>query len=149
MAIMPPALIVTGHLKTLVARVRHAGGAVSEILLIWLALHELFASLERLFTAWRNGELPPMPTPVPEIHTAPQPRPTRRRQYTRAPRAPGSHRRTATPASATPAARPVRPSFHPASPAQPKARNLASDRKSQKFNTFRLLPNHALFVPVT
>ena len=76
MAKMPLALIVTGHLKTLVARVRHAGGTVSEAILIWLALHELFASLERLFTAWRSGELPPAPArePIAEPAIAAPPR---------------------------------------------------------------------------
>ena len=63
---MPPALIASGHLKTLVARVRHAGGAVSETILLWLALRQLFDSLAALFNAWKAGELPPLPAPAPQ-----------------------------------------------------------------------------------
>ncbi len=71
---MPPAHIVSGHFQSLVARVRHAGGAVSETLLLWLALRQLIDSITALFTAWKSGELPPMPAPAALPPAEPRPR---------------------------------------------------------------------------
>ena len=150
MAIMPPALIASGHLQTLVARVRHAGGAVSEAILLWLALRQLFASLERLFTAWRNGDLPPLPvSPMPAPHPIAKPaRPRRHRPY----RAHTSRHRPSH-AHKTQAATRTRARFNPTpihlpTPFAPPT-HIAKRRRRTPFAAVQTkAPTHALFITI-
>ena len=147
MAIMPPALISLGHLKTLVARVRHAGGAVSEFLLIWLAGQELFASIQALFTAWKSGELPPMPAPPAPVQAARAPRPqTAPRPHSV--RRPARTQRTAAalPRLLQPA---TLPAAHPPAPTRPAPRvppRAFPKALSQIFDIPAASTKHALFV---
>ena len=90
------ARIVTGHIKSLVACVRHAGGSLSEAILLWLALRQLFASIENLFIAWRNGELPSPPPVIPApLPAAKAPTPPHAPARPCAPAAPKSRARPA------------------------------------------------------
>ncbi len=80
----------------------------SALLLLWLQLRRLLGTLDQMFTAWRNGELPP-PPPVP----APVPTPARPRaarpHTARTPRAP----RRVTPRTPAPRLRTPRTPWPP------------------------------------
>ncbi len=81
-------------------------------ILFWLTLRRLTAALDELFTAWRNGELPPLPQPAPAAaESAPAPRaPVVSHVPSVRPRATANPRRT-TPRTPRPA--PIRQTRRP------------------------------------
>ncbi len=126
---------MTGHIKTLVACVRHAGGSLSEAILLWFALRQLFASIENLFTAWRNGELPPPPPVIP----APLP-------AAKAPTPPHAPARPCAPAAPKSRARPAPRVIHTRAPTAPRTEPAQAAPGQPAFNP-RQTPLPALRAP--
>ncbi len=61
--------------------------------LLWLQIRRMLGVLDEMFTAWRNGELPPLPPPPqPAIPATPKAKPRPAAPRARSPRAPSIRR---------------------------------------------------------
>ncbi len=150
------ALIASGLIRTLAARVRHTGSSVSEAILFWLQIRQLTEALDGLFSAWRSGDLPPLPQPaILEATPAParapcaaavRPRPSGAQRHN-TPRA--SITRPAPAAALPPVTAPA-----PASPpyvVRPRAAPQALAKRGivSKMRHFSRMPMHAHIVPIS
>ena len=122
------------------------------VILLWLHLRRLTEALDTLFTAWREGALPPPPAQPtlevaaipPRAPAAPKPRPARTPSYPRAPRA-AAPAATPVPTAAAPARRRTPTWAHlapqPARPALPPP-------QSKNCDILAIPLTHALYVPI-
>ena len=113
--------------------------ALPAALLFWAQLRQLAASLDTLFTAWRDGTLPPPPRAP--IHPTPEPVRAPRASSRRAPASPRAPRRAPHKAQAQPApspqarAIPSAPRISPLRAQSPPAPTVAKKRHSAPSQT--------------
>ncbi len=128
---------------------------IPELLLFWLTLKRLTTALDTLFTAWREGTLPPPPAPAATRAAPKPPCPAANTPHRATPRIRKSQARPAqarmrpAPGILLPAAPRVPPAAAPSPADPPGTPSTAQTGQSHFLDILETMHLHALFVTIT